>query len=113
MGDCHNYGPFLGTLNIRCSAIIGIHKGHHTFDNHLYSDCSTTAVLAAHPAIPIPLITDFPLNDIWDPNLIQGIVLNEGPPDNLTTPNPVEKPEVVYDRGPLRHASKKNKALKP
>ena len=24
---CQNYGPFLGTLNIRCRSIIGIQKG--------------------------------------------------------------------------------------
>ena len=24
MGGCQNYGPFLGTLNIRCRIIIGI-----------------------------------------------------------------------------------------
>ena len=27
MGGCQNYGPFLGTLNIRCRSIIEIHKG--------------------------------------------------------------------------------------
>ena len=28
MGDCQNYGPFLGTLNIRCRFfLIGIQKG--------------------------------------------------------------------------------------
>ena len=27
MGSCQNYGPFLGTLNIRCRIIIGIQKG--------------------------------------------------------------------------------------
>ena len=27
MGGCQNYGPFLGTLNIRCRTIIGIQKG--------------------------------------------------------------------------------------
>ena len=27
MGGCQNYGPFLGTLNIRCRSIIGIPKG--------------------------------------------------------------------------------------
>ena len=26
-GGCQNYGPFLGTLNIRCRVIIGIPKG--------------------------------------------------------------------------------------
>ena len=26
LGGCQNYGPFLGTLNIRCRIIIGIHK---------------------------------------------------------------------------------------
>ena len=27
MGGCQNYGPFLGTLNIRGRIIIGIQKG--------------------------------------------------------------------------------------
>ena len=27
MGGCQNYGPFLGTPNIRCRIIIGIQKG--------------------------------------------------------------------------------------
>ena len=27
MGDGQNYGPFLGTLNIRCRIIIGTQKG--------------------------------------------------------------------------------------
>ena len=27
MGGCQNYGPFLGTLDIRCRIIIGIQKG--------------------------------------------------------------------------------------
>ena len=27
MGGCQNYGPFLGTLSIRCRIIIGIQKG--------------------------------------------------------------------------------------
>ena len=27
MGGCQNYGPFLGTLNIRCRIIIGHQKG--------------------------------------------------------------------------------------
>ena len=27
MGGCQNYGPFLGTLNIRCRNIIGTPKG--------------------------------------------------------------------------------------
>ena len=27
MGDCQNYDPFWGTLNIRCRIIIGIQKG--------------------------------------------------------------------------------------
>ena len=27
MGDCQNYGPFLGTLNIRCRIRIGTQKG--------------------------------------------------------------------------------------
>ena len=27
MGGCQNYGPFLGTLNIKCHIIIGIQEG--------------------------------------------------------------------------------------
>ena len=27
MGGCQNYGPFLGTLNIRCRPILGTQKG--------------------------------------------------------------------------------------
>ena len=27
MGGCRNYGPVLGTVNIRCRIIIGIQKG--------------------------------------------------------------------------------------
>ena len=27
MGGCQNYGPFLGTLNIRCRNILGTQKG--------------------------------------------------------------------------------------
>ena len=34
VGGCQNYGPFLGTLNIRCRIIIGIQKRDHNFDNH-------------------------------------------------------------------------------
>ena len=33
MGGCQNYGPFLGTLNIRCRILIGIQKGT-LIDNH-------------------------------------------------------------------------------
>ena len=32
MGDCQNYGPFLGNLHIRCRIIIG----DHNVDNHPY-----------------------------------------------------------------------------
>ena len=35
MGGCQNYGPFLGTLNIRCHIKIGIQKRDHNFDNHM------------------------------------------------------------------------------
>ena len=27
VGGCQNYGPFLGTLSIKCRIIIGIQKG--------------------------------------------------------------------------------------
>ena len=42
MGGCEIYGPFLGTLNIRCRIIIGIPKDYnfdsHDFDSHPYED---------------------------------------------------------------------------
>ena len=34
MGVCQNYGPFLGTLNIRYRIVIGTKKRDHNFDNH-------------------------------------------------------------------------------
>ena len=34
MGGCQNYGPFLGTINIRCRIVIGIPKRDDHFDNH-------------------------------------------------------------------------------
>ena len=34
MGGCQNYGPFFGTLCIRCRIlIVGVQTGHN-FDNH-------------------------------------------------------------------------------
>ena len=36
MGGCQNYGPFLGTLNIRGRIIIGNQKRDPNFDNHPY-----------------------------------------------------------------------------
>ena len=32
---CQNYGPFCGTLNIRCRIRIGIQRRDHNFDNHI------------------------------------------------------------------------------
>ena len=34
MDFCQNFGPFLGTLNIRCRIVIGIQEGDHNFANH-------------------------------------------------------------------------------
>ena len=34
MGGCQNYGPFLGTLTIRCRIIKGTPKKDRNFDNH-------------------------------------------------------------------------------
>ena len=37
MGGCQNYGPFLGTLNIRGRIVIGIQKGTIILTtNHIY-----------------------------------------------------------------------------
>ena len=35
VGGCQNYGPFLGTLNIRCRIIIGTQKGTNIFTTTL------------------------------------------------------------------------------
>ena len=37
MGGCQKYGPFLGTLNIRCRIIVGTQKRDPNIDNHPYS----------------------------------------------------------------------------
>ena len=37
MGGCQNYGPFLGTLKIRCRIIRGIQIKDHKFNNHPYA----------------------------------------------------------------------------
>ena len=34
---CQNYGPFLGSLDIRCCIIIGVQKGDHNFENHSHA----------------------------------------------------------------------------
>ena len=36
MGGCPNYGPFLGTLKLRCRIILRDPKRNHNFDNHPY-----------------------------------------------------------------------------
>ena len=41
MGGCQNYGPFLGTLNIRCRTIIGTQKG-------------TIILITTHMKVPSP-----------------------------------------------------------
>ena len=38
MGDCQNYGPFRGTLNIRCRINSRDPKKDHNFDNHPYEE---------------------------------------------------------------------------
>ena len=56
MGGCQNYGPFLGTLNIRCRIIIGIQKGtiiltttQMSAENSTFSviNCAATSVINA------------------------------------------------------------------
>ena len=41
MGSCQNYGPFLGTLDIRGRIIIGTQKGDHNFDYQPYNPLGT------------------------------------------------------------------------
>ena len=38
LGGCQNYGPFLGTLNIRCRIMIGTQKGMILTTTHLSSN---------------------------------------------------------------------------
>ena len=40
MGGCQNYGPFWGTLSIRCRTILGPKRGHN-FDNHPHGGLDT------------------------------------------------------------------------
>ena len=39
MGSCQNYGPFLGTLNIRCHIILGTQKGTIILTTTHMEDC--------------------------------------------------------------------------
>ena len=48
MGGCQNYGPFLGTQNIRCRIIIRTPKGPITFDNHPYGALSMTRSIGCY-----------------------------------------------------------------
>ena len=52
MGGCHNYGPFLGTLNITCRIIIGIQTGTVILTTTQIVDlCDTCALsLSVHAA---------------------------------------------------------------
>ena len=45
MGGCQNYGPSLGTLNIRCPIILGTQKRDHNFDNPPYGLAFTNNVV--------------------------------------------------------------------
>ena len=48
MGGCQNYGPFLGTLNIRCRIIIGTQKGTIILTTtHVYSNSTVLLSSAA------------------------------------------------------------------
>ena len=41
LGGCQNYGPFWGTLNIRCRTIIGTQKGTINLTaSHLHQQCT-------------------------------------------------------------------------
>ena len=47
LGGCQNYGPFLGTLNIRCRTIIGTQKGTIILTTtHIYKQIHTTHTCA-------------------------------------------------------------------
>ena len=61
MGGCQNYGPFLGTLNIRCRIMIGIQK-------------ETIILTTTHIMEPTgnkrSLLVTNPLNTQWKPCFI-------------------------------------------
>ena len=46
-GDCQNYGPFLGTLNLRCRIIIGTQIGTIilTTTHMFWSSCFSEATI--------------------------------------------------------------------
>ena len=54
MGGCQNYGPFLGTLHIRCRIIIGIQKRDHNFDNHPHPTGKAACLGAARSVARAP-----------------------------------------------------------
>ena len=48
LGGCQNYGPFLGTLNIRCRILIGTQKGTIILTTpHLFANSDEIAQLLA------------------------------------------------------------------
>ena len=53
LGGCQNYGPFLGTLNIRCCIIIGNQKGTN-FDNRPYIYIYNVIMLGIVQGLNIP-----------------------------------------------------------
>ena len=62
MGGCQNYGPLLGTLNIRGRAIIGIQKKDHNFDNHPYTKSDVRLLEIPIVANTYPLARTVPYN---------------------------------------------------
>ena len=51
MGGCQNYGPFLGTLNIRGRIIVGIQKGTIILTTNHIENCIKTANISGSGAI--------------------------------------------------------------
>ena len=52
MGGCQNFGPFLGTLNIRARTIMGTQKRDQNFDNHPNGEEGITQRTVACSAFP-------------------------------------------------------------
>ena len=78
MGGCQNYGPFLGTLNIRCRTIMGAQKGTiiltTTQMRPLHRRCRTARKLhpmqrrSGYPRIVLKSIVDEDVgNRTWAP----------------------------------------------
>ena len=68
VGGCQNYGPFLGTLNIRCRIILGIQKGTiiltTTYVKSSYQDLKAVTLDDADGVIVRILTSEVPIQNL-------------------------------------------------